>query len=116
MLHRFALITAALCLAFATSAWAEEVKGTIQNIDPSGRILTLSDGRIVHLEPGTRIMVDNKVTTVESLRPGTQVLIVTGPAAAAPASAAVTAPPPHPPVDASGTVASIDPQTRVITF
>jgi hypothetical protein len=114
MLHRFALITAALCLAVATGAWAEEVKGTVQSVDPSGRILTLTDGRIVHLEPGTRVMVDNKVATIESLRPGTQVLIVTGPAAAAPAPVAVT--PAHPPVDASGTVASIDPQTRVITF
>ncbi|HEY3067463.1 MAG TPA: hypothetical protein VGL09_16850 [Methylomirabilota bacterium] len=116
MLHRLALISAALCLAVAAGAWAEEVKGTIQSVDPSGRILTLTDGRIVHLEPSTRVLVDNKVATIESLKPGTQVLVVTGPAAAAPGTVAVTAPPPHPPVDASGTVASIDPQSRVITF
>ena len=116
MQQRLALITIVLCLAVATSARAEEVKGTVQSVDAAGRILTLTDGRIVHLEPSTRVLVDNKVATIESLRPGTQVLVVTGPAVAAPGTVAVTAPPPHPPVDASGTVASIDSQSRIITF
>ena len=116
MLHRLALITAALCLTVATAAWAEEVKGTIQSVDAAGRILTLTDGRIVHLEPGTRIFVDNKVVAIDTLRPGNQVLLVTGPAAApSPGTVAVTTPQ-HSPVDVSGTVASIDPQSQVITF
>jgi hypothetical protein len=82
---------------------------------PTARTITFTDGRIVQLQPGSRIYVDGREVTFSQLRPGAVVALA--PSGGVP-STAVPSPSvrPHPPVDVNGTVASVDRQTGVITF
>lgn len=97
---------------------ADEISGRVQSIDSTGRIITFTDGRTVVLDPGARALVNGREIAMQSIRPGTNVVVVEPPAAAAsPATTsqpyAVTAPPP---IEASGVVSQVDRQTGMITF
>jgi len=106
-----------------------DVLGRLEHVDPGSRTLHFADGRIVTLEPGATIWVDGRELPIETLQPGMTVVIAGGkPAHARPGQvgprAPVTAAPAagaaslqgHPPVDAWGTVAQVDPQAGVVVF
>lgn len=75
------LATLAASAAFLTAAYAAEVQGVVQTVDPSARTITLEDGTtfrapegvaIDRLEAGTKIKVtlddsNNAVVAVEAM-------------------------------------------------
>jgi hypothetical protein len=120
---RLTLVSLAL-LGLVTVAYAQkaEIRGTVQRVDvPSGTVY-LTDGRAVRLDPGTRIYAGSREIRLADVQPGW--LFVSSAAAAAPGT--VIAQPSVPPVaaaapapsriDATGTVASVDPTTGTITL
>src|SRR5687767_775860 len=91
MMRRIAVV-ASIALALATTAWAQDtVTGRVKFYDPASRVLTLDDGRIVHLEPGSTITVGGRRVTVDTLTPGTTVSVQQIPVAA-PSTTVVTQP------------------------
>jgi hypothetical protein len=122
MKYTMAVTSGALALLLATGAWAQSVTGTVQHIDPAGRIVHFTDGRILHLEEGAVILIDGREVAFDQVRPGmvAEVQRRTAPAAQVPAAPAPTRAADviqdHPPVSVSGTVARFDEQNRVITF
>lgn len=75
------LATLAASAAFLTAAYAAEIEGVVQTVDPSARIVTLEDGStfrapdgvaIETLEAGTKVKVtlddsNNAVVAVEAM-------------------------------------------------
>jgi Cu/Ag efflux protein CusF len=129
MVRRVTTITCALALTAVTAAWAQsqDLSGRVQHIDPASRIIYFHDGRIAHLDPNAVITVDGRTVTFDQIRPGMSVIVSQAPAGrtttitAAPATvvtapSAVSAWQHHPPVDASGVVATIDAQSGLVTF
>jgi Cu/Ag efflux protein CusF len=130
MLQVIGILACALSL-LATTAWAQaqtgELSGTVKHVDAAARTIEFTDGRIVHVDPRAVITTDGRVVTLETVRPGTAV-IVRGPAAApgaqavTPGARVVPAPPAgqvtaaHPPIDATGIVLSVDPTSRTVTL
>lgn len=127
---RMTLTAGALGLALATGAWAQpqDLTGTIAHVDPAGRIVHFTDGRIAHLEPGATLWVNGRPITFDAVRPGMNVVVRSADTGAARsgttagAPGAVTVQPGsrlltnHPPIDASGTVASVDADNGIVTF
>jgi hypothetical protein len=120
---RLTLLSVAL-LGLVTVAYAQssEIRGTVQRVDvPSGTVY-LTDGRAVRVDPGTRIYAGNREIRLADVQPGW--LFVSSGTAATPGT--VIAQPTVPPVaaatpapsriDATGTVASVDPRTGTITL
>ena len=120
---RLTLLSLAL-LGLVTVAYAQnpEIRGTVQRVDvPSGTVF-LTDGRAVRLDPGTRIYAGTREIRLADVQPGW--LFVSSGTAATPGT--VMAQPPVAPVapaapalsriDATGTVASVDPRTGTITL
>lgn len=95
----------------AAPAQARDVSGTVKAVDPVAGIVYFSDGRMVHLEPAAEIYVNGRKMTLREIRAGNQVDIRGG---AAERTAAAL--PGHPPVDAMGTVTSIDRQAGTVTL
>lgn len=107
-------------------AQAAEIKGTVQRVDvPTGTVY-LTDGRIMRLEPGTRLYVGNREVSLAEVEPG-WVFATAGPTAAPDAVVVQpTAPPraltPAAPgvdatgVDATGIVAHVDTRTGTVTL
>src|SRR5205085_9955462 len=100
-----------------------------------------TDGRIVHFDPKSKILVAGKEVTLGEVRPGSMVALVPGASTTAATAPSVVASPPtvtmSPPpatitqgasvpassavrspaaVDVSGRVASVDPATSIVTF
>ncbi len=107
----------------ATTAWAQtgtEISGTVKAVDRQANVVEFTDGRIVHLSPGREVISGGQRVTIETVRPGSTV-IVRGPGASQtqvqpPAAGGGAVGATHPPVDASGVVASVDRQNRTITL
>jgi hypothetical protein len=113
-----------LALALAGPAHAE-VAGVVKAVDPVTGVVYFTDGRIVHLDQSAEIYADGAKVVLRDLRPGTRVEIKS--AAASPSSGAQVAQPgtqssrpvvlsAHPPVDAIGTIASVDRQAGTVTL
>src|SRR5262245_23319611 len=49
--------------------------GTISSVDPSSARVVLSDGTVVHLRPGSRLMFNGQSLTISDLRPGDEVVV-----------------------------------------
>ena len=113
---RLALAAGALALAASSPVIAQgvETRGVVQRVDvPSGTVY-FTDGRTARIEPGSTLTVDGRPVSLADVQPG-WTLIIPGVAAAAPPSVVVAAPTParpaRPPVDATGVVSRVDPQT-----
>jgi len=113
MSRRILLALAAVALS-ATTAMAQgrDITGTVAYVDAANRTIHLTDGRALRVAPGALITVDGREFPIDALRPGATVTV----AAAAPAAPTLSTPPGHPPIDASGTVASVDRQNGIITL
>ncbi len=114
MRSRIAVLTVALVLVTAGLATAQVAvaasTGTIVRIDSQSSVVMLDDGRMYRVTPSTVLFVDNRPTTLATLRPGERVVIQSGEPVlyregryvtvqAAPPSPVVTqVPPPPPPV------------------
>ncbi len=100
----------------ATTAGAQtgtEISGTVKAVDRQANVVEFTDGRIVHLSPAMEVISGGRRVTIETVRPGSTV-IVRGPGA----SPTQVEPPAGGggPVDASGVVASVDRQNQTITL
>ena len=113
MTRRILLALAAVALT-ATTAWAQgrDVTGTVAYIDAATQTIHLTDGRSLRVGPGALISVDGRQLPIEAIRPGATVTVVP----VSPAPAIVSTPAGQPPIDASGTVASIDRVNGIITL
>ncbi|MGH7313440.1 MAG: hypothetical protein ACREJV_09720 [Candidatus Rokuibacteriota bacterium] len=118
MMHRLGITFGALFLLLATTAVAQgqNVSGTIAHIEPSTGLVTFTDGRIVHLEPGATLWINGRQVTLADLKPGTVLIVKEGRVAPAGQTRSVMSPATHPPIDISGTVARFDQQTGIVTF
>jgi hypothetical protein len=122
-MRRISFVATALALAVtlapAAGAWAQTqtVNGRIEHIEPGSRTLYFSDGRIVTLAPGATLWVDGREVPIETLRRGMNVVVQTGAAGTmtqAPSASGTMQG--HPPVTASGTVARVDSERGIVTF
>jgi hypothetical protein len=122
-----------MLLALTAPAHARTVSGIVQAVDPAAGIVYFSDGRIVHLDPSAQVIVNGQNVSLADLRAGNQVDLDQVSGADQPTATtgrqhgavqqgrdsqtqqpvALSA---HPPVDAIGTVASIDQQAGTITL
>lgn len=70
-MRRFVTLTMAMAVAALSAApvtWAEDIRGKIKSVDPSGRTLTLEDG--------TQLMIPGNVNVQsKDLRPGADVRV-----------------------------------------
>lgn len=125
-MRRVTPLVLGVALLAGAASWAHaagEVSGFVQSIDSTGRIITFTDGRTVVLESGSRALVNGQEVALQSIRPGTNVVIVQAPAAQ-PAGASMQhgmMPPhgtvtSHPPIETSGVVSHVDQYSGVITF
>jgi hypothetical protein len=138
------VLCAAVLLMAAGAAWAQNsgnAEGTVAYVDVVANTITFTDGRIVHFDPRSRILVNGKEVTLGEVRPGSLVVLMPAGSTMAAAPATITTSPSgtvttvpstavvpgprvpaaatvstHPPVDLSGRVASVDPSTGLITF
>jgi hypothetical protein len=146
MKQRIASIACAALLFAGGGAWAQNsgnTEGTVAYVDLGANTITFTDGRIVHFDPRSRILVNGKQVTLGEVRPGSLVVLMpsagtvtTGPSTitTAPSSTTITTAPStttivpgasvpaaatvrtHPPIDLSGKVVAADAATGVITF
>ena len=129
MIRRIAPMLCALVLMTVTAAWAQtEVRGVVKYVDPATRTIYFTDGRAVQLQPGSTLTVDGRPAVIESLRPGTNFVLlppgtttttvttVTQPAPPPPPPAPVVSLPAPSPVSVTGTIARTDPLNQTITF
>jgi Cu/Ag efflux protein CusF len=104
--------------AQSTAGPSTEVRGVVQRVDPAAGIVYLTDGRTIRIEPGSKLTVDGRLITLADVQPG-WTLVVPG-AVSAPSSVVVATPPaspsrpPRAPIDATGVVSRVDPQTGTI--
>jgi hypothetical protein len=102
--------------AVSGGAWAQgDLRGTVQHVDPGSRTLYFTDGRIMQLKPGATLEVDGRAIAIDDLAPGAHA-VMTADALASPATESAAAATSRATLDAEGTVASVDPQTGLITF
>jgi hypothetical protein len=106
-------------LAMAAPVLAQpqhDVSGTVRYVDPTANTIHFTDGRIVHLKPGAEIFIDGRRVTLSSVKPGTTVAVSAATSAAGDTSRTTPVAAMHPPVDASGVIASVDQQGKTVTF
>jgi hypothetical protein len=119
---RLTLVSLVLLGFFSTGfAQISEIKGTVQRVDVPTATIYFTDGRTMRLEPGTRLYVGNREVRLADVEPG-WVLVTAGPTVATgtivvqPTAPPRAVAPPAPSVDATGTVASVDPRMGMITL
>lgn len=136
MVSRIAPIVCVGLLVVAASAWAQaEIRGVVSYVDPVARTVYFTDGRAVHIKPGSTLTINGQPAVLESLRPGATLVmlppgssttttvttvtqqpqVVSPPVAAAPPPAIVLNAPPSP-VSVTGTIARTDPLNQTVTF
>src|ERR1051325_3545551 len=106
-----------LLAMYAGTARADvrDVTGTVSHVTREGNLVTLQDGRIVKVKPGSVFSVNGQRVTIDQIRPGTR--FSAAPAAVESVSGtSVRTVSGHPPIDASGTIASYDAQRDIVTF
>jgi hypothetical protein len=117
-------LAAALVLAAALPAalQAAETRGVVQRVDVATNTVYFTDGRTVRIDPSSRLTVDGRSVSLAEVQPG-WTLVIPSAAATAPAGTVVVAPappapasPPRAPVDATGVVSRVDPQTGTIVL
>ncbi|HET7342883.1 MAG TPA: hypothetical protein VFL90_15570 [Methylomirabilota bacterium] len=123
---RLAIVAAMLALAAPAGAIAQggETRGIVQRVDVPGATVYFTDGRSVRLNQGARLFVGSREVQLAEVQPGWTLVVPAGTSSAGPVllnpapTATVTAPetPARPPVDATGVVSSVDPQTGTITL
>ena len=131
-LHAFrVVVAAALTLAAVLPAAAEstETRGIVQRVDVPSATVYFTDGRLVHLEPGSTLTVNGQAVNLADVQPGWNLVIpgavVVSPpgVVGTPSPSVVVAPPSsaaagtlRTPVDATGVVSRVDPQTGMIVL
>lgn len=127
MIRRTGILACAVALALVSPALAvDTISGTVKHVDDTGRIIELTDGRIVHLgydiavdDPRTAaVLVDGRPVAVSEIRPGMYIvvpssepMVVSAPRASATAPATVVTEP-----TIQGTVVRVDPGTQTIVL
>ena len=118
---RAALGAVALVLAAGPAAVAQpsaEIRGVVQRVDAPGSTVYFTDGSTVRISPGSQLTVDGKAVSLADVQPGWTLIIPA--AAVVPSTSVVVAPPapapPRAPVDATGVVSRVDPQTGTIVL
>ena len=119
-------VMALVAVSLPASAQSAETRGVVQRVDAATGMVYFTDGRTVRLEPGSRLTVDGRPVNLAAVQPG-WTLVVPGVASAPSTSVVVAAPPPaapapaaarpaRTPVDATGVVSRVDPQTGTIVL
>ena len=116
-------VMALLAVSLPASAQSAETRGVVQRVDAATGMVYFTDGRTVRLEPGSRLTVDGRSVNLADVQPG-WTLVLPGGVATPSTSVVVAAPPPAPapsrapgtPVDATGVVSRVDPQTGTIVL
>jgi hypothetical protein len=117
-----ALGLAALTLAAGLPAVAQsvETRGVVQRVDVASGTVYFTDGRTVRLEPGSKLAVDGRPVSLADVQPGWTLVVPGVAAGTAPSVTAIATPPPArpvaPPVDATGVVSRVDPQTGTVVL
>lgn len=104
------------------SAQQRAVSGLVRSVDSNTRTVHFVDGRSLLVAPDAVLTVDGQRRSLEEIRPG-RALVVQQSDLVAPTTAVAVAEttvvalvPEHPPIDASGTVARVDPQSGLLVF
>ena len=80
MLRKLSIAIGALgLLAVAGTAAAQVLQGNVIQVDPRTGIIVLEGGRQIHVTPGTQIIVGGQPARLETIQPGTAVVIQQGP-------------------------------------
>ena len=83
-------------LAFVTvvgPASAQVLQGTVVQVDPIKGVIVLDGGRVFNVTPGTQVLVGGQPVRLDTIQPGTMIMVQSAPAAPAPSAPAVTIPP-----------------------
>jgi Cu/Ag efflux protein CusF len=117
---RLVLGVAGLAVAAASPVCAQsaETRGVVQRVDARSGMVYFADGRTIRIDPGSRLFVDGREVQLADVQPGWTLVV---PAETATAPSVVVAPaattrPSRTPVDATGVVARVDPQSGTITL
>lgn len=98
------------------------MSGTVSYVDPVAKTITFTDGRVVQFDPRSRIFINGREVTFGDVRPG--VVVMLNPSASSSTvvlpgptqQTAVAVPRAAAPVDVSGTIASIDRRSGILTL
>jgi len=69
------VVCALTLLALAPVARAQDITGVVIRTDAPARVIILEDQRMFRVGEGNMVLVDNQPVTLETLQPGTQVVI-----------------------------------------
>jgi len=69
------LVCALMLLALAPVARAQEITGVVVRTDAPARVIVLEEGQMFRVTGDNAILVDNQPVTLETLQPGTRVVI-----------------------------------------
>jgi hypothetical protein len=115
-----------MVLALAVPAQARSVSGIVKAVDPVAGVVYFQDGTIVHLDRSAEITVNGKQLSLQDVRTGDRVELDDSAMRQQGATSQVqqqqaqqqqpVALKGHPPVDAVGTIASVDQQAGTITL
>jgi hypothetical protein len=83
---------------------ATRIEGAVTSIDPAGKTITFTDGRVMQFDSDAKIFVNGREVTPADVTPGAVVLV----------TSAVPVVPPTERI--TGTVAAIDPFAKTVTF
>jgi hypothetical protein len=93
----FRTISIAACavalVALAGVADAQVIQGNVIQVDPRTGVIVLDGGQAVHVNPGTQIIVGGQPARLETIQPGTAVVIQQAPPAAQSPTTIQVAPP-----------------------
>jgi hypothetical protein len=93
MIRGISIAVSALALvAVVGAADAQVLQGNVIHVDPGTGVIILEGGRQVHVTPGTQIVVGGQPARLETLRPGTAVVIQQAPSAQTPTTVVPVAP------------------------
>jgi hypothetical protein len=92
MRRAFILAAGAFVLAAVGAADAQVLQGNVIHVDPGTGVIVLEGGRQVHVTPGTQVIVGGQPARLETIQPGTAVVIQQGQPAVQSPTTIVTAP------------------------
>lgn len=95
MRSRIVMVVVVLVVAaIAGAADAQVIQGNVIQVDPRTGVIVLEGGRTVHVNPGTQIIVGGQPARLETIQPGTAVVIQSAPPVVqAPSTTVQVAPP-----------------------